>query len=498
MVFRKNVIKFHEMKTIIISFFLFISLNINCFAQNSEKDLYNVGFQYYKTIDTTRQYVMNSDTTFRPLLIHYWYPSKREISASRLTFKNYIDLIAIREDYNKPIKEVNAQSNGFINAYLGFAKQHYNIDTSTTTQNVLDYPVKAIQDAPMIGKSFPLIIYAPSNSKSSAQNFIICETLASNGFNVISVGSAGTMTLKRFEEKSSTEAQVLDMEFILKYFKDSLDIQHSGLGLFGFSSGCIATALYQMRNNEVNAIFSLDGGNEYFSYINLFGLKDFNLNNANIPYCLLRNNIEDISIYPYYNSIVSTEKFLFEMPYLDHNGFVSYWKSFDLGSSNKTINPITKSYDIMSETVMKFFTAYLKPSNKLNIKNKTFQIYENEYILKDTTDNSSVSSLLNTILNDEIDIAISEMLKNKYKYINKENEINVLGKMFIDKDVSTSIRIFLANLELHPNSWKAYYNLAICYKKSNNLILAKEVLKKAIELQPNNPEILKLMEEIYK
>jgi len=487
------------MKTIIIYFSLFISIPIYCFAQNSEIDFYNVGFRYYKTFDTSRQYVTNNDTAFRPLLIHYWYPCKREISASRLSFKNYIDLIAIREDYNKPIDEINANSNDFINAYLGFAKQNFNIDSSTTTQNVLDYPVKAIQNAPMIDNSFPLIIYAPSNSKSSVQNFIICETLASNGFNVISVGSAGTMTLTRTEEKSSTEAQVLDMEFILKYLKDSLHIKYSDLGLLGFSSGCMATALFQMRNNDVNAIFSLDGGNEYFSYINLFGLKDFNLNNATMPYCLLTNNIEDISIFPYYNSIVSTEKFMFKMQHIDHNGFVSYWKFFDICSSsnNISINPITKSYDLMNETVLKFFTAYLKPLPNLHTKENTFQIPTNEYILKDTNDNSIVSSLLNIILSYGIDTAISEMAKNRNTYLNKENEINILGRMFIDKEISTSIRLFLANIELHPNSWKAYYNLGFCYKKANNWTLAKEALKKAIELQPNNPDILKLMEEVY-
>ncbi|MDX5583685.1 MAG: tetratricopeptide repeat protein [Aureibaculum sp.] len=485
------------MKTIIISFSLFISFSIYCVAQNSEADFYNVGFRYYKTFDTSRQYVTKSDTTFRPLLIHHWYPTKKDISAPRLSFKDYIDLIAIRDDYNKPITEVNAHSNNFINAYLGFAKQHYNIDTSTTTQNVLNHPVKAIQNAPMIDESFPLIIYAPSNSKSSVQNVIICETLASNGFNVISVGSAGTMTLKRTDEKSSTEAQVLDMEFILKYFKDALHFTYSDLGLFGFSSGSIATALFQMRNKEVNAILSLDGGHEYFSYINLFGLQDFNLNKVTMPYCLLTNNIEDISIYPYYNSIVSTEKFMFEMPHLDHNGFVSYWKFFDMCSSNTTVNPLIKSYDVINETALKFFMTHLKTVPNLHTKDNTFTILESEYILKDTSDNASVSSLLNTVLSYGIDTAILEMAKNKDAYLTKENEINILGKMFIDKDISTSIRLYLANVELHPNSWQAYYKLGFCYKKANNLTLAKEALKKAIEMQPNNPDVLKLMEEVY-
>jgi tetratricopeptide (TPR) repeat protein len=484
------------MTSIKIYFLLFLGLSSYCFSQTSEKDFYNVGFQYYKTFDTSRQYVTNNDTTFRPLLIHYWYPSKKENSASRLSLKSYIDLIAIRDDYKKPEEEVNANSIDFINAYLGFAQQYFNIDTSTTTQNALDFPVKAIQNAPMIDKSFPLIIYAPSNGKSSVQNFIICETLASNGFNVISVGSAGVTSLTRTEEKSSTEAQVLDMEFLLKYFKDQLDIKYSNLGLLGFSSGCMATALFQMRNSNVKATFSLDGSNEYASYKSLFELKDFDLDKAAAPYCLLTNSHNDFSFYPYYNSIGSTEKFMFKMPYLDHNGFVSYWQFFEMCSPNKIINPVSKSYDIMNETVSKFFSAYLKPFGDLENQNINFQISENEYIQKDTSDNSVVASLLNTILADGIDAAISGMANNKAMYLNKENEFNILGRMFIDNEVSKAIRLYKTIIELYPNSWQAYYNLGICYKKENNLSLAKNALKRALEVQPNNPDILKLMEEV--
>lgn len=484
------------MKSIKIYFLLFVCLSSYYFAQTNEKDFFNVGFRYYKTFDTSRQYVTNNDTTFRPLLIHYWYPVKKENSEPRLSFKNYIDLIAIRDDYNKSVGDINTNSVSFINAYLGFAKHNFNIDTSITTQNVLDFPVKAIQNAPMIDNSFPLIIYAPSNSKSSIQNFIICETLASNGFNVISVGSAGVMTMTRTEEKSSTEAQVLDMEFILKYFKDSLKVKYSDLGLLGFSSGSIATALFQSRNNEVNAIFSLDGGHEYFSYISLFGIKDFKLNNTVVPYCFLSNNHKDFSFYPYYNSIISNEKFMFKMSHLNHNGFVSYWKFFDLCSSNNSINAVTKSYDLMDQTVLKFFKSFLKPNSYISNKINNFQISTNDYMLKDTSDNSSIARLLNTILTSGVDTAVTGMFKSKDIYIGKENEINILARMFLDKDISTSIRLFLANIKLNPNSWQAYYNLGICYKKENNLNLAKDVLKRAIELQPNNLDVLKLMEEV--
>lgn len=484
------------MKTLTIGFLFFTVLAVHSFAQENKTDLYNIGFRYYKTFDSSRAYIAGSDTASRPLLIHYWYPCKRDVVSKEQTFKNYIDLIAIRDDFTKPAEKIDANSIDFINAYLGFAQKNYNIDSTITTKDVLDYPVKANLNAPMMDKSFPLVIYAPSNSKSSIQNHMICETLASNGFNVISVGSAGEMTLRRVNDKSSIKAQVFDMEFILKYFTDSLKIKHTNLGLFGFSSGCAATALFQMRNDDVKAIFSLDGSNEYSSYISLFGLKDFNLNNATMAYCIVTNNYDNISIYPYYNSIVSSNKFMFKMPYLGHNGFVSFWKFFDQISPAKDVNTISKSYDIINETALNFFSTYLKPIPDFNKSSNNFQIDTDEYIVKITNDNSIISSLLNTLLTDDIDTIISDLVKNRDLYQDKENEINILGRTLIDNYIAISIRLFLANIELHPNSWEAYYNLGICYKQENNLSLAIDAVNRAMELQPDNPDIIKLMEEV--
>jgi hypothetical protein len=127
------------MKTLVIYFLLFAGLSYSGFGQNNEIDSYNVGFQFYKTYDASRQYISNDDTTFRPLLIHHWYPCAIENNAPKLSFKNYIDLIAIRDDYSKAVEEVDQHSTDFINAYLGFAKQHFNIDTNTTTQDLLNY-----------------------------------------------------------------------------------------------------------------------------------------------------------------------------------------------------------------------------------------------------------------------------------------------------------------------------------------------------------------------
>ena len=128
------------------------------------------------------------------------------------------------------------------------------------------------------------------------------------------------------EGDKSTIAQVTDMEYILDFALDSLHIQYTKLGLFGFSSGGNANALFQMKNGNVDAILSLDGGQEYSAYMSLYDMKEFDLGKTDVPYASVVNNYENYSIYPMVHSVVTPEKYLFPMPFLNHNGFVSYWQ----------------------------------------------------------------------------------------------------------------------------------------------------------------------------
>jgi tetratricopeptide (TPR) repeat protein len=475
---------------------IFVSSSFG-FCQDLVKGFYNVGFKYYKTYDKSRLYVMNEDTISRPLLIHFWYPSNENIQKDRYSFMNYIDLISLRENFDKSFSEVEGNSFNFVSAYAGFAKQHFGVDTSLTTQKILDYPVLAQYgvDRVLSTKKFPLIIYAPSNSKSAVQNHMICEYLASHGYLVIAVGSAGANSLVRKNDQESILAQVEDMEYILKFFEDNLNIKYSGLGIFGFSTGGLATTIFQMRNEDVGAVFSMDGSQEYGHYITLSKVVDFNLKKTNVPYCLLINNYENFSIYPYYNSIVSDDKYLFRMPYIDHNGFVSYWKFFDLCSASPNLNKFCTSYDYICSTALIFFNKYLK-SEHLTNNELELDFQTNEYIKSITSDNSIIAELGNIILSDGIEPAKEFLTSNHEVFIKKENEINILSKLFRDPYPQSAIQLLLFNIKMHPNSWQAYYELGFTYKLNGYLPLAKETLMKAQELNPENTEIVSLLDEI--
>jgi len=484
-------------KTICLTILIYTIPGISCIASDLDYGPYKVGFKSYKTYDDSRPYLLGEDTISRPLLIHFWYPSKGKIEGDTLDFKHYIDLIAMRENFEILKSEVDNNSFNYVNAYSDFAKRGFGLDTSVHTRQILDAPVFAKSGiSPQENKpDFPLLIYAPSNSKSSVQNHMICEYLASHGFMILSVGSAGSNSIRRENIAESAMAQVLDMEHILKYCEDSLNIEYTSLGVFGFSSGGQASTIFQMRNEGVNAVFSMDGGQEYGAYSGLYKMEDFNLEKTNVPYCSVVNNYENFSIYPLYNSVLTSEKYMFQMPYLDHNGFISHWRFFESCSPDSNSSPMAISYDYMSECALGFFSKYLKPASS-PFDSTFFSGPEKEYIQAVNQDYSCMATLCNMLQDNDLDAAARFVGEHNAELFSAETQISILARLFIDSEIDLAIWLYIINVKNHPDSWQAHYDLGYAYKEKGEALLSKDELQKAKELNPENTDITNLLNEI--
>jgi tetratricopeptide (TPR) repeat protein len=458
---------------------------------------YEVGFETYQVYDHSRPYILYEDTISRPLLIHFWHPSEEQGTGYSLTFKDYIDLIALREDFERSESDIDNNSLHYVEAYSGFAKNNFGLDTSISVQYLLDSPVNAKKGLPMKieGSVFPLLIYAPSNSKSSVQNHMLCEYLASHGFMILSVASAGPNSIRRDKFEESTMAQVLDMEYILKFLEDSLRVNYSSLGLFGFSSGGNAITIFQMRNNNVGAVLSLDGGQEYSTFIGLYSMPDFDLKKTNIPYLSLVNNYENFSIYPMYNSIISNEKYLYRMPHLNHNGFISYWSYFTSCSPDSTKSISSISFECLAACSLRFFNKYLKKETDTSIIHCSGQL-THKYIQSIKQDYSSINVLCKTLLNNDLDSASSLVRQNKEILIGGTNQLNLLARMFSDNELADWL--YQKCVEYQPDSWEAHYDLGYYYKEKGKFLQAKKVLLEAEKLNPENPKITDLLRDLEK
>jgi tetratricopeptide (TPR) repeat protein len=238
----------------------------------------------------------------------------------------------------------------------------------------------------------------------------------------------------------------------------------------------------------------MDGGHEYGSYQSLFKMEDFDLEKTDVPYCLVVNNYENFSIYPYYNSIITTEKQMYRMPYLDHNGFISYWRFFDSCSAGSATNKISTSYETICDCALHFFNHFLKPdlpkSDEAGLSSSA-----NEYIQPVIQNNASIACLCNLILANHMDSVMCLLDENRTTYLGKENEINILARFLIDHHIDHSIQLYLYNLENHPDSWETLYNLGVAYKEKGEPLLSRSALLKAQELNPQNSDITDLLNE---
>ena len=482
-----------------VLFFAAISfITLSCTVKK-ENTNYSVGFSYYKVQDSSRLYIYNQDTIFRPMLIHFWYPSENSSDADKMSFRQYVDLISIRENYSKAKEDIDNESYNFINAYAGFAKGNFKIGLNTSTEEILDSSVEASLDSPQAKGKFPLIIYAPSNSKTPIQNHRICEQLAKNGFFVISVASAGENSIQRRDPGKSILAQVEDMEFILGYIENNIRIKYSSIGLAGFSTGGLAIALFQMKHPNVKAVCSLDGSQEYSFYVFLSKLQAFDLEKTKVPYLMLVN--KDISsVYPFYNSIKSENKIALRMSHLDHFGFVSFWNYFNNCKPDSLRNNYAGSYDYIADYATTFFDATLKENKDSKEKLLSLSSQKNEFSTPDQLDYAQSTALLNTYLQSSVDSAISIYKSHKAEAYNNynytEEEISMAGRMLLDYDCNASVKLFKFNIEEYPDSWHAYYDLGFSHKINGQTDQAKEALLKAQQMNPENTDISKLLSEL--
>ena len=332
---------------------------------NLEGGKHKVGFRTIETYDSTRTYKPDEGLSYRPLLIHLWYPTSSS-SKDYMKYKSYIMLETQRETFSN--NNFEDYCNQIIQAYIDYGKNLMgNLDV--TVNEVLSSQTASISNAePKTGK-FPLIIYAPSFGKSSIQNNIACEYLASHGYIVASAASAGENSQVMTTDERGVMAQVLDIEFLINYLKITDNIDPEKIGTLGYSWGGVSNIIHQMRNDEVKAVASWDGSIEYHGYGIAKNMKDFNSDKLKVPYIFFSNKNEDYTEFPFYISVSSNHKYLYRFKKLEHAEFTSYWTNFSSAKANASSYDL-ESYKNLCEYTLVFFDIYLKDKKSMEEKLK--------------------------------------------------------------------------------------------------------------------------------
>lgn len=136
------------------------------------------------------------------------------------------------------------------------------------------------------------------------------------------------------------------------------------------------------------------------------------------------------------------------------------------------------------------------------LEDKAIEIYEFNFTLypeQKFYSQKLIVSLLNHDKDNFIDISKLITSETKNEKENLLDKLNNAGEIFLKRNrFKEAAKIFALNAEINPKSTWPFYKLGETYFKANNMELAKDYFKKAIELDSTNVYASNFLKEINK
>jgi dienelactone hydrolase len=172
------------------------------------------------------------------LTVHIWYPAKR--GGVSLTFGAYLGADSVD-----------------VRSFMA----HTGVDTPTVDQ-LLRARLIGVPGATREGPRAPLVLIAHGNGQDVADQVVLCEYLASNGYVVAATPSPlRRVPLEREDQVGErAELQATELASAIARVAAILPVDTTRIAVIGHSFGARPALLLAMRDPHVRAIVSLDGG----------------------------------------------------------------------------------------------------------------------------------------------------------------------------------------------------------------------------------------------
>lgn len=154
--------------------------------------------------------------------------------------------------------------------------------------------------------------------------------------------------------------------------------------------------------------------------------------------------------------------------------------------ADKTIIILSNKYNILLSDIERITDELIKLAD-----NKQYEIPK-----------LSIAKELYKIVNNETDLVflikkVKEMKTDSSKYFIDEKEMQKIGTtLLFYGSPDDAIKILKLNTYFYPKSATAAISLGKAYLKTNNNDLAREYFKKALSIEPDNKDIIKLLKEM--
>jgi dienelactone hydrolase len=197
----------------------------------------------------------------RQLNITMWYPAAPGASRAPMRFREYLgfldELFDARSEDRRVVASAAEREKSGLHALSTWGI--FGGTPAAAWAPVLDAPMRAVRDTPPASGRFPVVLAPPGGDGTAAYTADTCEYLASHGYVVLSAPSRGEDAAgDRLRSGAAYDAQVADLEHLIRFASRLSFADVERIGLFGMSRGGAAAVLLAMKNPAIDAVVSWD------------------------------------------------------------------------------------------------------------------------------------------------------------------------------------------------------------------------------------------------
>lgn len=314
------------------------------------------GFISLTRFDTTRLPVKEQPGSAkgRIIQINLWYPTIEKTTGQQLHFGDYVDLVG---------KELDPSNIAF--RQMGFEKYFaWPVSQGADQNSIRDFlarrtPMQAVYNAKWDDRNKPVILLVHGFAADFAY---LAEYLAGNGYIVMQVPVKGSASYELDYEDKGLESQVQDYEFAWDIIRKEFGIKDREAGIVGFSFGGQSAMALAVRNKQIKAVISLDGGiGSAFGAALLSSQPYYTLKDFNSPILHLYNPADQYTDLSWFDQPVKSHRVLASMKNMQHGHFTSFGllNKYVPGIMGKEFEDPGNAYEAVVVTTKKFFDTYL-------------------------------------------------------------------------------------------------------------------------------------------
>jgi dienelactone hydrolase len=442
----------------------------------------------------------------RRVRVYLWYPAANAAASEPMRFDRYVELA--RDDLGPEWQGIRD-----LPLARGCSEARWNALLAERTAT--------IEAASPASGPFPLVLVAQGiHYENPITHAIHCEHLASHGYVVATCPLVGTRSPVVSLDLVDLETEARDLEFVLSVCRRNGSTDAGRIGLLGFDLGGMAALLLAMRNDDVDALATMDAGILYTRFPDIPRQSPhYDVERMRIPWVHMTQARFVAGLDPeedsdsLFRTAEYSDRRLLLFDGVQHQDFTSY----TLYAPDRPVaaywgedwRPSRPAHETICRSVRGFFDWTLKG-------NDAGRAILDREPADDTLEESrptrlarkarpapiSMAHLARIVLQDggksAARLALEQRKSNPAASIFEESRLNGLGYqlLYFWERPQDALEIFKLAAELHPDSSNVWDSLGEAHLFLGETDRARECYRKSLERNPENQNAKRVLDRI--